>query len=166
MAIWIKSPNKNSIIIRPRWVIVGQDSGPQRYNFCTMNTIPAEFRDLLANETRAFAYLATTLSDGSPQLTAIWFTADDEHILFNSVKGRIKDKNIRARPQIALLIADPAKPYRYLQLRGRVVEMFEDENLIHELSQVYTGTPKFNIKAGDVRVTYKFLPESVQTYNW
>ncbi len=131
-----------------------------------MDFIPEKFRYLLSEETKAIAYLATSMADHSPQVTPVWFTVDGPHILINSVEGRVKDRNIRRDPRVALVIADPNNIYRYVQLRGRVIEISEDESLIHRLSEIYTGNPKFKIKPGDVRVSYRILPERSTNYDW
>ena len=129
--------------------------------------VPAEYQYLLEDETKAYAYLATTMADGSPQVTPVWFTTEGDFILINTVAGRVKDRNIRAQPRVALLIPDPENPYRYLQLRGRAVERVEDDpELIHRLSEIYTGNPRFNIRPGDLRVTYKILPDKIYKYDW
>ena len=131
-----------------------------------MNIVPEDFRYLIKPETRANAYLATTLANGSPHVTPVWFTTDGEFILINTARGRVKDNNMTRRPRVAVLVVDPGNPYRYIQLRGQVVEQFEDESLIHRLSKIYTGVESFKIKPGAVRVTYKILPEKVATYDW
>ena len=131
-----------------------------------MPIIQDAFKDLLADETRAYAYLATIMSDGSPQVTPIWFNTDDKHILINSAHGRVKDRNMRARPQFALVIADPDNPYRYVQIRGRVVEITHDgaDAHIDALAGKYTGTPKYgNRRPGEQRITYKILPFRIST---
>lgn len=127
-----------------------------------MITFPASHRDLLLDETRAFAFLATLMADGSPQLTPLWFNTDGEHILINSAKGRIKDRNMRARPQVAILITDPKDPYRYAQIRGRVVEVVEEGALEHinALSLKYRQHAWTPIE-GQTRVMYKVLPERI-----
>ena len=66
------------------------------------------------------------MADGTPQLTPLWFNSDGEYILINSAKGRIKDKNMRARPAVAVVIQDPKDQNRYIQIRGRVVEITEE----------------------------------------
>ena len=86
-----------------------------------MKNFPEKFRDLLNPETKAFLFLATTMSDGSPQVTPVWFDSDDEHILVNTNEGRVKDRNMKARSKVAMVIQDPADAYRYLQIRGEVV---------------------------------------------
>ncbi len=127
-----------------------------------MSNIPPEYVDLL-NEKKAFANLATIMPDGSPQVTPVWIDYDGEHILVNSAKGRLKDRNMEARPQVALSILDPENPYRYLAVRGRVVEITEEGagEHIDSLSKRYTGREKFDRPADQVRRIYKIMPERV-----
>mgnify|MGYP002075548580 CR=1 FL=1 len=130
-----------------------------------MKNIPASHEDLLSNEKRAFAYLATTMKNGTPQVTPVWFNVDGDYILINTASGRIKDKNMRARPHIALAISDPNNPYRYLQIRGSVVEyQFRGaEEHIDTLNFKYHGNPKYaNHRVDQPRVIFKILPEKVQ----
>jgi PPOX class probable F420-dependent enzyme len=132
-----------------------------------MKSIPENFHDLLTDEKKAFVYLATLMPDGSPQVTPVWFNTDGEHILINTAQGRIKDRNMRARPWVALCIADPGNPYRYLQLRGKVVEFTTEgaDAHIDTLAGKYTGTYKYTFgKTGEKRVTYKILPEKVDAH--
>jgi PPOX class probable F420-dependent enzyme len=106
-----------------------------------MKNIPEELQYLLADETKAFAFLATTMPDGSPQVTPVWFNTDEENILINTVKGRTKYRNILANHQVALAIPDPQDPYRYVQIRGRVVDMLTTGGTEHiqKLAVIYTG---------------------------
>lgn len=77
-------------------------------------TIPDRFTDLLRPEAKAFAHLALVLGDGSPHVTPMWFDWDGPHVIFNTARGRVKDRVLRKRPPVALAIQDPANPYRYL----------------------------------------------------
>ena len=83
--------------------------------------IPEKYRDLF--QKRAFASLGTLMPDGSPQVTPVWCDFDGEYVIFNSAKGRQKDRNVRRDPRVALAIMDPENPYRYLEIRGHVVEI-------------------------------------------
>lgn len=132
-----------------------------------MKNIPEKYHDLLKDETRAFLFLATTMKDGSPQVTPIWFNHDDQHILINSAKGRTKDRNMRARPRVAMVIQDPGDPYRYLQIRGQVVEITEQGGLEHikELARkYYIDKPWRGNGPGEVRVIYKILPDKLDEH--
>ncbi len=119
-------------------------------------TVPSSHEDLLADETRALAVLATLMPDGSPQVTPVWFNVEGGALWINSAKGRVKDRNMRARPRVALVILDPQNPYRYLHIRGRVAEITEVGAVehIHRLARKYTGRD-WNIPPGEVRVRYR-----------
>jgi PPOX class probable F420-dependent enzyme len=132
-----------------------------------MKAIADSHKDLLEDKAGAYAFLATLMADGSPQLTPLWFNTEGEYILVNSARGRIKDKNMRARPQVALLITDPKDPfYRYIQIRGQVVNITADgaEEHINFLSLKYDHKP-WKPVPGQTRVIYKILPEKVSVHN-
>ena len=127
---------------------------------------PKEFLDLLKDETKAYLFLATTMPDGSPQVTPIWFNTDGEHILINTNEGRVKDKNMKARPRVAMVIQDPSTPYRYLQIRGEVAETTREgaDEHINQLSFKYDNKP-FNQRAGQKRIIYKIKPTHFDQHN-
>jgi PPOX class probable F420-dependent enzyme len=87
-------------------------------------------------------YLATSMPDGSPQVTQVWVDTDGEHVLINSVQGHVKVSNIARDPRVALAIADPDAPARYVQVRGRVREVTTEGAVDHieMLAQRYLGT--------------------------
>ena len=126
--------------------------------------IPESYRDLV--EKKSFAHLATLMPDGGPQVTPVWFEYDGTHILVNSAKGRVKDKNMRRDPRVALAISDPGNPYRHLAVRGKVVEITETgaDQHIDRLAKKYLGKDKYpSRQLGEVRVIYKIRPERVAT---
>jgi PPOX class probable F420-dependent enzyme len=125
-----------------------------------MSTIPAEYRDLF--EKRSFAFVATLLPDGSPHITPTWVDADGDRVLINTVIDNRKDRNVRADPRIALAIADPDNPYRYLSIRGEVVERREEGAREHldSLAERYTGQPRYS-GPGDDRVVLVVQPDHV-----
>ena len=129
-----------------------------------MAGIPDKYKDLF--QKKAFAHLATVGADGSPQVTPVWVDFDGTHIRFNTAKGRVKDKNLRRNPKVALSIQDPDNPYRYMQVRGRVAEITEQGADAHldALAKKYINQDKYPWRRPDeVRVTYKILPEKIHT---
>jgi PPOX class probable F420-dependent enzyme len=131
----------------------------------SFKNIPESHSDLLRDETPTYAYLATTMQDGTPQVTPVWFNTDGEYILINSAQGRVKDINMQNRPHVALVIHDQAIPYRYLQVRGKIVEISGEgaRQHINDLSLKYTGEDVFTIKdPNQVRLIYKLLPQKIQ----
>jgi PPOX class probable F420-dependent enzyme len=130
-----------------------------------MPTVPDGFKDLLTAK-KAFANLATINADGTPQVTPVWFDWDGRHVRINSAKGRVKDKNLRRTPSVALSIQDPDNPYRYVQIRGRVTSVTETgaDAHIDALAKKYLGQERYPYrKADEVRVTYVIAPDRVQT---
>lgn len=111
---------------------------------------------------KAFANLGTLMKDGSPQVTPVWCDYDGKHIRVNSARGRVKDLNIRRDPRVALAVVDPENPYRYIEVRGKVVEITEKgaDDHINSLSNKYLGNPVYPFRQpGEVRVLYKIEPE-------
>ena len=128
------------------------------------NPIPESHRDLLTK--KSFAHLATVNADGTPQSTPVWIDFDGTHVLVNSARGRRKDRNMRERAAVALSMTDPDNPYRYLELRGRVVEVTEKgaDAHIDALAKRYLGMDRYpNRREGEVRVIYKILPDRATT---
>ena len=126
--------------------------------------IPDSFKDLL--QKKAFANLATINADGTPQVTPVWFDYDGTHVRFNTAKGRVKDRNLRRNPAVALTVMDPDNPYRYVQVRGRVTGITEVGADVHidALAKKYTGQDRYaHRRPGEVRVIYTIAPERVQT---
>ncbi len=122
--------------------------------------IPARFLELF--QKKSFGHLATLLPNGTPQTSPVWVDFDNTYVLVNSARGRLKDKNMRQRPQVALSIQDPDDPYRYLEVRGRVVEITEQgaEEHIDRLAKRYLGLDRYPYRQpGEVRVIYKIKPE-------
>ena len=126
--------------------------------------IPAKYLDLLTTKPE-LAHLSTLMKDGRPQVTPIWFSYDDGIIVLNSARGRVKDVNMRARPQVALSIVDSDNPFRYVQIMGTVIEVIEQgaDDHIDELAQKYLQKPRYPWRQpGEVRVIYKVRPDRVQ----
>ena len=106
------------------------------------------------------------MPDGSPQTTPVWVDSDGEHVIFNSAKGRQKDRNVRRDPRVALAIIDPDNPYRYMEIRGKVEEITEQgaDKHIDKMAKKYLDKDKYPFsQPGEVRVLYKIRPEHTTT---
>jgi PPOX class probable F420-dependent enzyme len=127
--------------------------------------IPETHKDLFEDEIKAFAFLSTTMDSGTPQVTPVWFDMEGDLIRINSARGRVKDRNMVARPHVALAIMDPADPYRYIQVRGKVVKITEEGGRAHinRLSKKYRGVDVYPGDPKEVRVTYLIQPTSCST---
>jgi len=105
------------------------------------------------------------MPNGSPQVTPVWVDYDGKHVIFNSAKGRQKDRNVRREPRVALTIMDPENPYRYVEVRGRVKEITEKgaDAHIDKMAKKYLNKDKYPFRQpGEVRVLYKIEPEHTQ----
>jgi PPOX class probable F420-dependent enzyme len=122
--------------------------------------IPEQYKDLFSK--RIFASLATLMPDGRPQVTPVWCDFDGQHVLINSAKGRQKDRNMRRDPRVSLALVDVDNPYRYLEIRGQVVEVTEEgaDAHIDRMTKKYLDKDKYPFRQpGEVRVIYKIEPQ-------
>lgn len=111
-------------------------------------------------------YIATSMADGSPQVTQTWVDTDGEHVLINSVQGHVKTRNIERDPRVAVAISDPDNPSRYFQVRGRVLDVTTEGAVDHieMLAQKYLGTPYPWFGGRDqVRVIFVIKPEKISS---
>ncbi len=104
-------------------------------------------------EGRNYAVLATINPDGSPQTSAMWVGRDGDDLLFSTVEGRQKHRNILRDPRVSVSILDSADPENYVELRGRVTMTPDPGRLLHiQLSHKYDGTDPGEDRPGAHRV--------------
>jgi PPOX class probable F420-dependent enzyme len=111
-------------------------------------------------------FLATTMPDGSPQLTQTWVDTDGTHVLVNTVAGFQKVRNMERDPRVALNIADPDDVSSYYAVRGRVVSISPDGAAEHidRLAQKYIGGPYPWYGGRDqVRLTVRIAGERISS---
>ncbi len=124
-----------------------------------MTEIPDSHRDLL---TSAVATLATIGPDGRPQLSEVWFLADDGSVSISLNTSRQKTKNLMARPQCCLFILDLSVPQRYLELRGDAEVTPDDDYSFADLvGKKYGSDLRDHDRPGDRRVVVRILPQRV-----
>ncbi len=116
-------------------------------------------------EARNFVFLATVNPDGSPQVTPTWVDTDGKFVLVNTAVGRVKQRNVKRNPRVALAICDPSNLYNFLQIRGRVVEQITGPTAhqhIDKMAKKYHGKDKFESRdPAEKRVILKIEPEKV-----
>ncbi len=128
-----------------------------------MAVVPDKYLDLLGAK-KAFANIATVMKDATPQVTPVWFDYAGGKIRVNTARGRVKSRTMRKGAAVALSIMDPENPYRYLQIRGRVVNVTENgaDAHIDSLANKYLGQKYPFRQPGEVRVMYEIEPTSAQ----
>jgi len=122
----------------------------------------AEARRLIQG--RNFGFLATVNPDGSPQVTPVWVDENDGYVLVNTAVGRLKERNTRRDPRVALAVPDWEDPYTYVEIKGRVVERItgpEAEEHIDKLAVKYTGEKFKWRQPGSRRIILKIKPEKI-----
>jgi PPOX class probable F420-dependent enzyme len=123
-------------------------------------TIPESHGDLIDAE---FATLATVGEDGYPQLSEVWFLAQDDQIALSLNTARQKLKNMETEPACALLILDLTNPYRYVEIRGTaVVEPDDDLEFARQVGAKYDTDLREHDVPGDRRVKVRIVPVRVR----
>lgn len=113
-------------------------------------------------EGKNFIFLATVNPDGTPQVTPTWVDTDGHYVLINTAVGRVKHRNIKKNPQVALAITEQGNPYNLVMMRGKVIEELTGpvaESHIDKMAKKYRGQETYkNRKPGEKRVLLKIEP--------
>ena len=115
-------------------------------------------------DAKNFANVATLNEDGSPQVSPVWIGYDGEHVIFNTEKTRLKTRNMKRDPRVALSVQSLDNLYQYVEVRGKVVEITEEGGGagIDAMSKKYLGQDKYpGTGPGDVRVNVKVAIEHI-----
>ena len=122
--------------------------------------LPENVKALLDAPT--FVVVTTINPDGSPHATVLWIKHDGDDLLFSTVRGRRKTKNMERDPRVSVCAYDPRQPYAYFSVNGEVTLTEEGgRELIDELSVKYTGAPYTYDTADAVRVVCRLTPHRV-----
>lgn len=126
----------------------------------TSSVIPESHADILGK--KGFAHVASIGPNGEPQSTPVWYAWDGSELSFSQTTGRQKYRNLQRSPRIALSIADPDNPYRYIEIRGVVDRIDEDPDnaFIDSMAKKYLGEDHYPWhQPGDHRVIVRVRPE-------
>ena len=101
--------------------------------------VPEQFRDILQSTT--LGHLATIDDQGLPNVNPVWFLWDGEHVLLSVRPVTKKYRNLRSDPHVAMSLLDLENPYRYVEIRGEVInwELYTTLDFVNLLSRKYTG---------------------------
>ncbi|HEX7259297.1 MAG TPA: PPOX class F420-dependent oxidoreductase [Nitrososphaeraceae archaeon] len=116
-------------------------------------------------ENKNFAFVATSMKDGSPHVTPTWVDIEDSVILINTAIGRVKQKNVARDPRVSLSVADNNNPYHMVTVNGEIVEQItgeEAEKHIDKLAKKYLNKDKYPGRSpGEKRILLKIKPKKV-----
>lgn len=92
-----------------------------------------------------FAYVATLMPDGSPQVAPVWIDREGDIIILNATRSRQRTRNLKRDPRVAISIYDQDNPYSNVSIRGRALEITEKgaEEHIDTMNMKYHGKPKY-----------------------
>jgi PPOX class probable F420-dependent enzyme len=114
---------------------------------------------------RNFAVLATLNADGSPQTSAMWVGRDGDDLLFSTIEGRLKYRNMLRDPRVSVTVHDSADPYNYVELRGRAaITPDPSRELDKQLSWKYDGRDPGEDPPGARRVVVRVVVEKATGY--
>ena len=112
--------------------------------------------------------LVTVMPDGQPQATPVWIDYDGTNLRINTARGRQKDKNMQRDAKVTVLAIDPENPYRWIEVRGRIIDESEATGLevINALSAKYRDEPDYYKRneaqrGKETRVTYLIEPTKI-----
>ena len=128
-------------------------------------SIPLSDAALRLVDGRNYAVLATVNPDGSPQTSVIWVGRDGGDLLFSTVEGRVKHRNMRRDPRVSVSVIDSADPENYVELRGRASMTLDiGRQLDTRLSWKYDGKDPDPDRPGAVRVVVRTVVEKATGY--
>ncbi|MGY1982765.1 PPOX class F420-dependent oxidoreductase [Nocardia gipuzkoensis] len=110
------------------------------------------------------AVLATANADGRPQSSVIFVDYDGDTLLFSTIEGRLKTRNMVRDPRVSLLVLSRADG-RYVEVRGRVeITDDPDKTLLTAMYAKYMGgaTPPPEPEAH--RLIVRIVPERVYVF--
>jgi len=109
---------------------------------------------------RNYAVLATVNPDGSPQTSAMWVGRDGDDLLFSTVEGRVKHRNMQHDRRVSVTVLDSADPENYVELRGPVsISPDIGRKVDTKLSWKYDGKDPDPDRPGAVRVVVRMTVE-------
>lgn len=114
--------------------------------------LPQSIKDMV--DEKMMVFIATTLDDGAPHVTAMWIDRDGDNLLFSTVLGRVKANNLQRDARVSISFVAAGDAYHNVTMQGRVVET--DTNgkwLINQLAKKYLDLDEYPwTQEGEVRL--------------
>jgi PPOX class probable F420-dependent enzyme len=126
------------------------------------DTLSTKARELIARP--VLASLTTLGKDGSPQVTPLWIDRDGDDLLFNTAKGRVKERHMENDPRVAVSVVDPDDQYNVVAVRGTVIDITTDgaDEHIDALAKKYLGVDSYPMRQeGEVRVKVRVRTDRI-----
>jgi PPOX class probable F420-dependent enzyme len=126
------------------------------------DTLSTKARELIARP--VLASLTTLGKDGWPQVTPLWIDRDGDDIIFNTAKGRVKERHMENDPRVAVSVVDPDDQYNVVAVRGTVIDITTDgaDEHIDALAKKYLGLDSYPMRQeGEVRVKVRVRTDRI-----
>src|ERR1700735_3405232 len=99
--------------------------GPRQHER-PLSHLPSAAKALLDGSVTAT--LACLNANGTIHQSPVWVDTDGDHVVLNTVRGRLKDRNLPARPRLSLMLTDPDDPYRWMSIQGQVAGVIDEDD--------------------------------------
>ncbi|MBW4718875.1 PPOX class F420-dependent oxidoreductase [Saccharothrix obliqua] len=111
---------------------------------------------------RNYATISTLNKDGSPHSCVMWIARDGDDLLFSTVRGRVKERNLARDPRASVTLWDKENPETYVEFRGTVA-ITDDEGraLVESLALKYLGEPYPPEDPSVERVVLRLTPTKI-----
>jgi len=109
--------------------------------------------------------LTTLRADGSPHSTVIWVDTTDDAVLFNTARGRAKERYMLNDPRVSVLVIDPQDAYRWVAVSG-TAELIEEgaDDHIDRLAKKYLDADSYPFRnPAETRVTVRITPDKADS---
>jgi len=109
---------------------------------------------------RNYAVVGTVNADGSPHTSVVWISRDKGDLIFTTLEGRVKHRNMLRDPRVSISVIDSADPENYIELRGRAsITPDVGRRVDTQLSWKYDGRDPAADLPGAVRVVVRVVVE-------
>jgi PPOX class probable F420-dependent enzyme len=109
------------------------------------------------------AILATANRDGRPQSSVIFVKPAGDTVVFSTIRGRLKTRNMERDPRVSLLVL--ARSGQYVEIRGRVdITDDPEKTLLREMYERYMNGATPPPEPDAERVIVRVHPEKL--YFW
>lgn len=128
-------------------------------------------RDDFLRTGRIFAKIATTMADGWPVLSPVWYAWDGSAFLIVSKEKTSLVQNLRRDPRCGLLVDNPELPYMRVSVRGEaefLPESFDWQGPAREMALRYLGPEGMDYAESTfqfARVPFLVHPHKMATWN-
>jgi PPOX class probable F420-dependent enzyme len=109
------------------------------------------------------AVVTTLRADGSPHSTVVWIDCDGEDVVFNTARGRAKERHLLRDTRVSMMTTDCGDFDRWLAVDGHatLVDEGADEHIQALADRYQDGVPVV-LSEGERRVIVRIQPARIE----